>query len=308
MDALKNKIIELRPNLSNLSVITYVSILSNLYKKVYNDKDYTLNKFIDTEKILKFLNENYEPRKRKTILSALVVLTEKPEYRNQMLKDIQTYNKEEGQQQLSEKQKEVYVNTDEVKRILAKLKKEATEAYNSLIMTPSMNTLQTIQNYIIMCLFSGVYIPPRRSKDYINFKIKPKSIDKQKDNYMDKNTFVFNDYKTSKTYGQQIVSIPKELQTIIKKWIKVNPTEYLLFDTTQKQLTVPSLTHRLNKIFDKKVSVNQLRHTFLSDKYQGSIKTNEDMEEDLKKMGSSMKQQKIYIKKNITDNELEIDV
>jgi len=308
MDALKNKIIELRPNLSNLSVITYVSILSNLYKKVYNDKDYTLNKFTDTEKILKFLNENYEPRKRKTILSALVVLTEKPEYRNQMLKDIQTYNKEEGQQQLSEKQKEVYVNTDEVKRILAKLKKEATEAYNSLIMTPSMNTLQTIQNYIIMCLFSGVYIPPRRSKDYINFKIKPKSIDKQKDNYMDKNTFVFNDYKTSKTYGQQIVSIPKELQTIIKKWIKVNPTEYLLFDTTQKQLTVPSLTHRLNKIFDKKVSVNQLRHTFLSDKYKDSIKTNEDMEEDLKKMGSSMKQQKIYIKKNITDNELEIDV
>ena len=299
MDALKNKIIELRPNLSNLSVITYVSILSNLYKKVYNDKDYTLNKFTDTEKILKFLNENYEPRKRKTILSALVVLTEKPEYRNQMLKDIQTYNKEEGQQQLSEKQKEVYVNTDEVKRILAKLKKEATEAYNSLIMTPSMNTLQTIQNYIIMCLFSGVYIPPRRSKDYINFKIKPKSIDKQKDNYMDKNTFVFNDYKTSKTYGQQIVSIPKELQTIIKKWIKVNPTEYLLFDTTQKQLTVPSLTHRLNKIFDKKVSVNQLRHTFLSDKYKDSIKTNEDMEEDLKKMGSSMKQQKIYIKKNI---------
>jgi integrase len=299
MDALKNKIIELRPNLSNLSVITYVSILSNLYKKVYNDKDYTLNKFTDTEKILKFLNENYEPRKRKTILSALVVLTEKPEYRNQMLKDIQTYNKEEGQQQLSEKQKEVYVNTDEVKRILAKLKKEATEAYNSLIMTPSMNTLQTIQNYIIMCLFSGVYIPPRRSKDYINFKIKPKSIDKQKDNYMDKNTFVFNDYKTSKTYGQQIVSIPKELQTIIKKWIKVNPTEYLLFDTIQKQLTVPSLTHRLNKIFDKKVSVNQLRHTFLSDKYKDSIKTNEDMEEDLKKMGSSMKQQKIYIKKNI---------
>jgi hypothetical protein len=58
------------------------------------------------------------------------------------------------------------------------------------------------------------------------------------------------------------------------------------------------LNQRLNKLFDhKKVGVNQLRHTFLSDKYQSTIQANNDMAKDMKDMGSSTIQEKIYIKK-----------
>ena len=40
----------------------------------------------------------------------------------------------------------------------------------------------------------GIYIPPRRSLDYVCFKIK--NINRDEDNYLDKNEFVFNKYKT----------------------------------------------------------------------------------------------------------------
>jgi hypothetical protein len=52
----------------------------------------------------------------------------------------------------------------------------------------------------------------------------------------------------------------------------------------------------LNKIFNKKVSVNQLRHTFLSDKYGGMISVKNELQEDFKAMGSSMHQEAVYIK------------
>ena len=114
-----------------------------------------------------------------------------------------------------------------------------------------------------------------------------------------KEHFIFNSYKTAKTYGRQMVAIPKELKTLMNKWIKVNPTNYLLFDSNKNRLSNVKLNQRLNKLFDhKKVGVNQLRHTFLSDKYQESIETNNKMADDLAKMGSSMIQEKVYIKKN----------
>ena len=169
---------------------------------------------------------------------------------------------------------------------------------NTLYKKKTLNNtdLQDIQNYIILCILSGKYIPPRRSKDYVDFKIK--DIDKDKDNYIEKKNMVFNSYKTAKTYQRQELPIPPELMKILNKWIKINPTEYLLFDSNGKKLTNVKLTQRLNKIFGKKASVNQLRHTYLSDKYQDTIKLNKDMADDMKAMGSSRSQEAIYIKKD----------
>jgi predicted secreted protein len=83
-----------------------------------------------------------------------------------------------------------------------------------------MTDLQTIQQYIILCLLGGIFIAPRRSLDYTEFKIK--SINKDDDNYLDKNELVFNKYKTAKFYNEQRVAIPKELKSILTKWIKNN--------------------------------------------------------------------------------------
>ena len=302
MDNIKNAIIEARPHLSKQSISTYTSILKNLYEKVFKTSEIEINKFNETTKILKFLKE-LEPNKRKTVLSALVILTDKKEYRDQMLEDIQKYNEDQHKQEKSEKQNESWVEGEEIKKLIEAIGKEVKLIYKKENIT--MSDFQTVQNYIILCLLGGVYIPPRRSKDYVDFKIS--NIDKSKDNYMNKNKLIFNSYKTSKTYGQQEIEIPNELQKILKKWIKINPTEYLLFDSNKNQLSNVKLNQRLNKLFgDKKVGVNQLRHTFLSDKYQESIKTNNQMAQDLKNMGSSMIQEKIYIKKNKSTKSIDV--
>jgi hypothetical protein len=287
---IKNLIIKKRSHLSPQSVKTYTSILSNLYKNIFG-LDYDESNFDKTKEILNYL-QNLEPNKRKTILSALVIITDKESYRKQMLEDIGDYNKEQSLQVKNEKQNDSWLSNDEIKFLYNRLEKNfkaimKKESY-------SMKDLQEIQNYIIISLLGGVFIPPRRSKDYVEFKIN--NIDKDKDNYLHKNKMVFNSYKTSKTYGQQVLEVPKPLLKILKIWMEINPTEYLLFDSNENQLSNVKLNQRLNQIFDKKASVNQLRHTYLSDKYQHTIEENKKMSEDFKKMGSSMGQQKIYIK------------
>lgn len=294
METIKEKIIELRPNLSKQSIATYTSILKNLFIKVFGSENIDLSKFNETKKILDHL-KTLEPNKRKTVLSALVILTDKKEYREQMLADINKYNEEQHTQEKSEKQNESWVQGVEIKKLLNIFEKEVKLIYKKDNIT--MSDLQTIQNYIILCLLGGVYIPPRRSKDYVDFKIS--NIDKNSDNYIHKNKLIFNSYKTAKTYGQQELEVPPALLKILKKWIKINPTDYLLFDSNKNKLSNVKLNQRLNKLFgDKKVGVNQLRHTYLSDKYQDTIKANTDMANDLNKMGSSTIQEKIYIKKN----------
>jgi len=290
---IKEEIIRLKPNISQSSVNTYNSILKNLYKNVFKNEDYDLKKFESTGPILSYLKD-LEPNKRKTILASLVVITDNKRYRDQMMKDIEEYKVNESNQVKNDKQTDSWVETSEIEALNNALQENSNTLYKKKTLT--MADLQDIQNCIIMCVLSGRYIPPRRSKDYVDFKIK--NIDKDKDNYIEKKNMVFNSYKTAKTYQRQEIPIPPELLKILNKWIKINPTEYLLFDSNGKKLTNVKLTQRLNKIFGKKASVNQLRHTYLSDKYQDTIKLNKEMADDMKAMGSSRSQEQIYIKKD----------
>ena len=293
MEILKELIISKKPNISESSVKTYLSILKNLYINIFKDDKMDLDNFDKTDKILHSLKD-LEPNKRKTILAALVVITDNKKYREQMLKDIEEYKSDESKQLKSEKQSDSWVDTSEINNIYDAMEKNVKILYKKKEL--SMTDLQEIQNYIILCVLSGKFIPPRRSKDYVDFKIC--DIDKDKDNYIEKKSMVFNSYKTAKTYQRQEIPIPPELMKILNKWIKVNPTEYLLFDTNSKKLTNVKITQRLNKIFGKKASVNQMRHTYLSDKYQDTIKLNKEMADDMKAMGSSRSQEAIYIKKD----------
>jgi len=159
-----------------------------------------------------------------------------------------------------------------------------------------MNDLQTIQNYIILCLLGGIFIAPRRSLDYTEFKIK--SINKDDDNYLDKNELVFNKYKTAKFYNEQRVAIPKELKSILTKWVKTNNSDYLLYDSNGSKLTSVKLNQRLNKIFGKKASVNLLRHSYLTDKFGDEIERSKKMSNIAEDMGTSSAQViGTYIKK-----------
>jgi len=282
-----------RPSLSESSITTYTSILKNLYDKVFKDSTYELKKFDDCEKVIDCLS-SLPPNKRKTILSSLVIITDKKAYRDLMSKDVNEYKQQIDKQEKTPAQKEAWVNTNQVQEIFNDLKKNATLLYKKKQLTSS--DLQEIQSFVIIALLSGIFINPRRSKDFVDFKIK--NINKKTDNYLEKDKMYFNSYKTAKTYGLQIIEITDpELLKILKKWIKVNPTEWLLFDANMNQLSSVKLNQRLNKIFDKKVGVNQLRHTLLTDKYAHTISDKEDISNTMATMGSSSNMLDTYVKK-----------
>jgi len=294
MESIKEYLHNKRGTLSKSSITTYASILKNLFIKVFGNGEIDLKKFDETDKVLAFLKD-IPPNRRKTILSSLVIITDKKPYRDLMLEDVRDYNKEIHKQEKTPEQEESWVSTNQVKDIWEALKKDAELLYKKKSLKPS--DLQQIQSYIILSLLGGVFIPPRRSKDYVDFVIK--DVNKEKDNYLDKTKMFFNSYKTAKTYGQQVVEIPKSLQSILKKWISVNPTKYLLFDVNMNALSSVKLNQRLNKIFDeKKVSVNQLRHTYLTNKFGHTVEQKNAIANTMSEMGSSSGMLDTYVKKD----------
>ena len=293
MSQLKDFIKSKRPKLTDSSINTYASILRNVYKKVFSGdtSDMDMKKFDQTDKVIDFLKD-VPSNKRKTILSALVIITDDKKYRDLMMSDIKVYDDDTSKQEKTEGQKENWVDVEAVKAVVEKLRKDAELLYKKETLT--MNDLQQIQNYVIICLASGLYTPPRRSKDLVDWKIK--NIDKEKDNYLDKWTIHYNSYKTAKTYGEQTVNIPTVLKGILNKWIKINPTDWLIFDNNKNQLSAVKLNQRLNKLFGKKVSINLLRHSFLTDKYSDTIKLNKDIANTMQAMGSSSGMLNVYVK------------
>ena len=290
---LRKLIEKMRPNISDTSITTYNSILTNLYKKVFKTKDIEPKHFNDTKQILQYL-QDIPYNKRKTILSALYIITNNEKYKTLMLDDIKDYNNEVNKQTTNDKQKQTWVTNDDILVIYETLKNEFNYLINKKNLTGK--NLQTIQDFIIVSLYGGLYIAPRRNLDYCLMKIK--NIDIQKDNYINKNSLIFNTYKLSNKKGKQEIKLDTVLKCILSKWVKINPTDYLLFDANQNPLTSVKLNQRFNRIFGKNIGVNQLRHTYMSSKYKDTIELNKQMEQDFNDMGSSMIQQKVYIKNN----------
>ena len=275
---------KLRPTLSEGSLKTYTSILRSLHSKIFGGsiekKDYD-----ESKKILEFLKD-LPPNKRKTILSALVVISNNNDYRKEMLCDIKEYTADTKKMEKTQSQEANWVTQDEIKSIFNEHKQDAMSCYKKSKL--NMTDLQAIQQYIILCLMSGIFIPPRRSLDWTEFKVQ--NIDKEADNYLDKTVFVFNKYKTAKFYNEQRVDCPKELLSILKKWIKTNNNEFLLFDSNGEKLTSVKLNQRLEKIFGKKCSVNLLRHSFLTDRFGDEIERSKKMASVAEDMGTSSSQ------------------
>lgn len=278
-----------RPNLNSSSLKTYVSILFNLHKKLDTTEE-TLDWFNDDVKILDFLKEK-APQTRKTVLSALFVLTANENYQKQMIDDCKMTNEMYKSQKKSQKEEDNWMSSSEIKEIYDDLYQRVALMFSQKLIAD----YTTINNFILLGCLGGVSgLSPRRSKDYTEMKIKNYT---SADNYYKAGKFHFNVYKTANQYGEQIIDVKQkapEFFKILNKWIKVNPTEYLLFSSNKQKLTSPQITRMLNKLLGKNVSSSMLRHIFLTDKY-GDIQN--EMEIDAKEMAHSKNTQAEYIKK-----------
>jgi hypothetical protein len=96
--------------------------------------------------------------------------------------------------------------------------------------------------------------------------------------------------------GKQIVKAPPQLMTILKKFIKINPNKYLLVDSQNKKMSSVKINQHLERIFNKKVGINILRHSYISNKYP--IFNVQELNKDAVDMGTSPNMMiQTYIKK-----------
>jgi len=284
IEEIQKIIVSNRPNLSESSLKTYTSTIKNLYYKIYPDdkKDaiFTIAKLYDEKTVLNYLKDT-PPNIRKSILSALIsicsTIEQKQQYAIIMKEDIKKYELEQEKQIKNEKQAENWIDQSKLKEIFNSYNAKSVEIYKKYKksnMVCDMKDIQELQNFVIICLTSGLFIPPRRSVDWCEMVIDPLDLENNVyTNKKNKSDFIFRKYKTAKIYNNQVLTVPKELNKILQQFIIFRSNyfnlPYLLFDTICHKLTSVKLNQRLNQIFDGKISVNALRHSFISDKYIG---------------------------------------
>lgn len=166
-----------------------------------------------------------------------------------------------------------------------------------------------IIKYAILCIYS--YIEPRRN-EWIYMLCIPPGVKLTEEQYndegvnyyvIDEKFFIFNRYKTYKTYGQLVIDINgNPLVSILDLVININPlrstTEpFPLFVSFRKTVATNNnfLTITLNNIFGSKVGPSMLRNIYLTDKY---IDTVQDIKNSASDMSTSLKMiSDVYVKK-----------
>ena len=296
----------------NLAGSTIRYYLTNIEK--LNDKEplNDLNFLDDKEKIIASLKKDKKPNtQRNYLISIVAVLSLDPKKKalyNSYYKDMMAMNKElkseEAKNLKSETQKENWIEKKEIDDVYEKYKSAVNKFKNDK--TLSENKFDILLKFVVLSLYT--LTAPRRNKDYTNCYL----VKNEKDlddtlNFVDitNKEFVFNDFKTKKSEGQQIIKIPDDLMSVLNIYVKFHP----LINEKDKKFEVPflvnhegvplsntnSLTLILNRIFQKKIGSTMLRHMYLSNKYGDVLK---EQQEDAKNMGHSISMQKDYIKKD----------
>jgi hypothetical protein len=297
-------------NLSDTTASAYIKTMTILNNKTPFKNLSFLKK---TDEIMKKVSE-YAESTQKTLLASItsVLSLDKDKsgykktykfYYDKMMEKSKTAKLEGGKVEATEKQTENWLTWEDVLKKLAELK-EQTEAF-AKVKSLSAPQFHTLLSYLILSLY--VYVPPRRNQDYLGmdvFKALKKDnledLDKGK-NYLIvlkgvPTEFVFNVYKTAKTYGQQKVAIPDTLKEVINVYLghlgDKNKTFKLLRTGAKEPMDQANgITRVLNKVFGKKIGSSMLRHIYLSSKYDIT-----EMSKDAEDMGHSLSEQKEYMK------------
>lgn len=299
MEVMKTFIRTQKPDIADKTLHGYALNLHQLYRKTFpDDKEIDISKFLskDVNEYIDWVkNQNKSSSFIRNMLSALQVI-----FKNKELTKAITKNSEEELILAENQEATPYVKSHHLtqKQIDNKYDELKTIADGIWDKTPwTMDDFQKLQQYVMYCLVCGRFIPPRRSRDWYDFKLR--NIDLEKDNYLDGKVFVFNSYKTSKATGQQRVQCPPELYRILRKWIRFNKLPWLFLNNKLEPLTATSYAQKLNLIMGIPsgrtggYSTNTFRHIYLTNKYGNTG----DLKHDMEKMGSNMVDAKYYIKK-----------
>ena len=249
-------------------------------RKLNGGENITNLKFLrKTATILNKIADLKIPTQRNYITSILVILTAQPKYKatcekyKEALRTLNdTYNEHINSHEKTEKEEKNWCNLKHLKNtVLNHYKREITERQLNNKKTLTSKEFDLYQKYIISALY--LLLPPVRL-DYIAEIVTTRDdmTDKNK-NYLlniSRNTkyFYINEHKTSKTHGTLEIKIPKELNSILNNWLKINTSDYLLVNKSGFKMTPNVLSKAITKAFlpsGKNISLNMLRKIYISE-------------------------------------------
>jgi len=301
VEEITNSLKENKPDISNNSIKTYVSLLKNLFYNHHpKDAPFNINWFSDKQHEVLQIVKNKKLSSQQPTLSALIAVSKHNEqYKAWLLVAIKENRDSYLDQEKSDKEKKNWATFDEIKNtfeIFYNENKHLLKVENrNLLNNQEWNKLLDL---IIFSVTSGYFIPPRRSLDWAEMKIN--KINTEEDNYIDfdTNEIVFTKYKMSNLYNAQRSKLPKKLKKILKRFIKLSgDNEYLLTKNNGSKFTSTDVGNSLNKILGRNISTSMLRHIFLTDFYK-DIPHMAEMQQCAYDMGHSIDSAlRYYVKK-----------
>lgn len=302
-----------RPNIKDNSVKMYVSNLEKL-KKLFDTDNYDFLK--DEKKVLEKLDnlsDNTIRNYLNAILIYLMAVNDKGKLDNEVkiytdLRDNlnKKYEDDQASGKISEKQKNNFVDISEIYKMIETMGKEIKDKKIKKKEDLTSKDKQLLMTYIILNIY--VRLPFRNDiagmesiskRQYNKLSVE----EKKAKNYLvvekSKMTMILNKYKTSKKYEENKIDVPKDLEKLLRLYIRIHGMGVLLTTSTGNPLTRNALSQLLiktsKKYMDgKSISTTLLRKIYLSSKYSD---VKDDMEQDAKVMGHSVSTaQKVYVK------------
>lgn len=279
-EEISNEIRAYNPNLKETSVRQYTHRITHFIKHV-NDIDLQ-----NPQELLNNINSSYQNlNTRKGIIAPLAKMSQ-----NKMLleevQNLTTIIKSQNEEnKTTEKERLSWLDSKEINKIINNNIKEIKKFENLEVITPHQKRL--VKKFLLFLFFSGKYIPPRRVMDYSLLLWDSDGTDNF--NYIENNKIVFNKYKTSATYGQQIITLPKQLLKFINLHRKFNYAESkskYMFSSTHYPLAAISVNSFLSDISGKTINSNIFRKIYISDLFK-SHKSLKEIKEKTTLMGTS---------------------
>lgn len=304
-EKLTDLIKEARPNIKDSTIKMYVGNLMKLMK-IFNEDN--LNFLKDIDQVKEKLSEKHFTTQRNYYNSIIIYLMTKKDKKiveeyNEIRDELnKKYIDDNSSGIISDKQKNNFVELDEIKKMI----KDISNDLNIPKLKKKSSISKKEENLLMVYVILNILIRIPLRNDLSNMILLKKTQynklsnkDKEDNNYlvMEKGLlkFILNDYKTSKKYKEKILNIPKDLEKILRMYIKrmdfkVNDIIFPLSRNGLSQLLIKTS----KKYLKKSISTTMLRKIVASD-LLGDVKKAE--KELSKKMGTDISTIKnVYVK------------
>tara|TARA_R110001606_G_scaffold385508_1_gene549051 strand:- start:3899 stop:4873 length:975 start_codon:yes stop_codon:yes gene_type:complete len=271
---------------SERTCLNYVSNLKILYKRLNGEEwDFNVEYFRDDpEKLCSYLAKNMKMGTAQNYLSSIIISLQAygyhvpEEYPNLMKKNGEILRTEGNKQSKTDEENKNWTTIKELRKHLTNTKKglDLRGVFNKEFIHLTYFEKNQLRDWLVGNLYVGDENNPPLRADYCMSIISAKDykgVDKT-ENYLvihgrNKKFFHIGKYKTSSHYGEKVMPIGSKLNKVLNLYLKVHKDpDFLIYTNRGKAVTPETLAKLVPDAFkglNKHITINLLRHIFISE-------------------------------------------